>query len=93
MTNVTTNETRQKEFSTLASPKKYMEALEEAAIFIQSHEEGKNLPEEILVKALGPQPPYCDCTNINSMLDTRETFKKYQQDKELFIKRAVVFSQ
>lgn len=93
MTNVTTDGTTLKGFPNFDIAERYMKALEEAAIFLHSHQEKENLPEEILSQALGSKPPYCDCTNINSMLDTREAFNKYQQDKQLFIERALIFAQ
>lgn len=71
---------------------RYIDALKEAAEFMKTHENEKELPEDIITKAIGPRPPYCDSPDSDAMIETMNSFNQYRKNVQLFIKRASILN-
>ena len=84
MTDVTTQTT----INTLNVSQHYNVALYEAAEYMKAHKDEKELPDEIVAKAIGHKPNYCDSPDADTMLEARKAFNEYRKKTQLFISQA-----
>ena len=70
----------------------YNEAIEEAVDFYK-RTGSKEIPKEILEKAIGVQPPYCDSSDPDTMLEAYNSFTSYRKKEKLFFQRVEIMSQ